>query len=136
MKKKRKCSICNTLGHNARTCPEKDKPIEQSLNVKPTSTLSEAKKKEKELGHSILAAQKKKVEREEINGLTPQKGLWVINSTSRKIAGKIVKVKRNGDIVWKSSSGASIVTNQQKIREEGYSYLTDLEPEMLKWKII
>jgi hypothetical protein len=128
---KRKCSICFTRGHNSRTCPNKNKPVAQS-----TSTFSRRKEKEKELGHKLLAEKRKKVEREEIDGLVPTAGLWVVHHKRKKIAGKIVKVKRNGDIIWRSAGGASVTTAQETLIDEGYSYITDLEPEMLRWRII
>lgn len=134
-KKKRQvtCSVCNTVGHNARGCPSKNQPI---IETKAETSFSKAKAKQKELGHKILAEKKKKVEREEIDGLAPQKGLWIVHHLRKKIAGKISKVKRNGEVVWKSALGAIISTDQQKLIKEGYSYIKDLEPEMLRWKII
>jgi len=131
--KKRRCGICGGIGHNARSCSEKDKPLVVAQSV---STQSRAKKKEKELGHKLLAEKNKKVDREEIDGLIPAKGLWIVHHPRKKIAGKIVKVKKNGDVVWRSALGASITTPQNSFKEEGYSYLIDLEPEMLLWKIV
>jgi len=133
-KRQRKCSICSTLGHNAATCPDKNKTIEEIIGTK--SSLSRAAKKEKELGHQILKDKKKKVERIEIDGLIPQKDMWLVNLKRKKIAGKICKVKRNGDIVWRSVLSATVITPQEKMIENGYSYLKDLEVEMLGWEIV
>ena len=134
--KKRKCSICSTYGHDARNCPSKNKPIEEVLGIESISSLPRAKKKEKELGYQILEEAKKKVDRVEVDGLMPQKGLWLVNFKRQKIAGKIVQVKRSGGVIWKDCLGALITTPQETLIEKEYSYLTELEPEMLSWKII
>jgi hypothetical protein len=129
--KGRKCSICNTFGHYASTCPNKDKPV-----IEAPSSFSAAKQKKKELGHQLLKEKNKKVDRVEVDGLTPQKGLWLVNFKRKKIAGKIVQVKRNGSVVWKCALGALNTTPQERLIEMEYSYIQDLEPEMLNWKII
>lgn len=136
-KKQRKCSICNTFGHNARGCPNKNKPIEETLNIDTVSISSAARKrKEKQLGRQILEEQNKKVERVEVDGQIPKRGLWLVNTEKQKVAGKISKVKRDGTVLWKDCLGAIIPTNQNTLIEQGYSYIEELEVEMLSWKIV
>jgi hypothetical protein len=124
----RRCSRCHRTDHNVRTCKVELNP-ELKLDIRPIS-------KELELGHKILAEQRKIVEREEINGVLPNAGYWIISPKRKKIAGKISSVKRNGEIVWKSSLGAVMTTKQSLFSQSDYCYVTDLEPEMLRWNII
>jgi hypothetical protein len=130
--KGRKCSICDTHGHNARTCPNKNKPIVES-SVK---TISKKKLKDKELGRKILAEKAVVEDRIEVEGLVPRKNYWLVNKDRQKIAGKILQVKKNGDILWKDIFGATQATNQKRLIDQGYSYIEDLEVEMLDWNIL
>lgn len=129
-KGKRKCSLCEQPGHNVRNCPSKPKKPEP---VKPKKA---GRKTDKEIGRAILAKEGKKEARQEIAGLKPKTGLWIINVERKKIAGRITQVKRNGDIVRKTAHGATIATPQKLLKEEGYSYVEQLEVEMLIWRIM
>lgn len=129
--KKRKpktCSRCGRIGHTAPRCSSELNP-DVEIDTKPIN-------KDRELGHKLLEKQTETVEREEIDGLVPATGLWIINHTRQKIAGKILYVKKDGRVVWKSALGATTATQQNIFKQEGYSYCKDLEPEMLSWNII
>jgi hypothetical protein len=128
LKKQRKCSRCGKLGHRASTCKTELNP-DIEIDTKPVS-------KESAAGHKLLEEQRQKVERQEINGQIPEKGLWIVSYIRQKIAGKIILIKRDGKVVWKSSIGATISTPQEWFANEGYCYIKDLEPEMLRWYVI
>jgi hypothetical protein len=129
--KKRKpktCSQCGRTGHTRQTCKTELNP---GIEI-DTSAIN----KDRELGHKLLKESKQKVEREEIDGLVPATGLWIVNHSRKKIAGKICYVKRTGEVVWKSALGATTATPQEVFKKEEYSYLENLEPEMLSWNIV
>ena len=133
----RKCSVCHKPGHNSQTCPKRLKKSINSepINVQPVISFSDAQTKKKEQAHKILKEQNKKVERQEIDGLLPATGLWIVNIKRQRIAGKITQVKRNGEVTYHTALGASVSTPQERLKEAGYSYIQDLEPEMLRWRV-
>ena len=106
-KKQRVCSTCEKPGHTAKTCP----------GIIPT-------------GHQILIDSKKKAPREEINGIKPSKGLWIINRDKKKIAGQIDFIKRNGIIVWHSTASSALVESKpETFKNSGYEYIKDVPQE-------
>ena len=133
----RKCSICHKPGHNSRTCSKRLQKSTNSepIDIQPVISFSDAQTKKKEQAHKLLQQQNQKVERQEIDGLLPAAGLWIINYKTKRIAGKITQVKRNGDVTYHTSLGASVSTKQEDLKKYGYSYIQDLEPEMLRWRI-
>lgn len=131
----RKCGVCGKKGHNARTCPRNKKVELEPIDVQPVISFSDAQAKKKEQAHKLLQQQNQKVERQEIDGLLPAAGLWIINYKTKRIAGKITQVKRNGDVTYHTSLGASVSTKQEDLKKYGYSYIQDLEPEMLRWRV-
>lgn len=131
----RKCGVCGKKGHNARTCPRNKKVELEPINVQPVISFSDAQAKKKEQAHKILKEQNQKVERQEIDGLIPVAGLWIVNIKRKRIAGKITQVKRNGEVTYHTALGASVSTAQERLKEAGYSYIQDLEPEMLRWRV-
>jgi len=118
-KNKRKCSVCNKIGHNARTCPNKNKTQE---NIP--------------MGHQILQEQKKKIQRKDIDGIIPKKGMWLINPKTKKVAGKISYINKKGEIVWEDSLGTFITSSHETISNSGYKYVDIIEPSMLRWNIV
>ena len=125
----RYCSKCKQAGHNARTCTT-------PVNANPEIIVKTSKMVE--LGHKIIEAENKVEERVEIGGILPAKGLWILNLKTKRVAGRISKVKQNGDIIYRSSLGAIMTTPQNKFIDEGYVYFEpeDLEPEMMKWEVL
>lgn len=103
-KKQRLCSKCKLSGHNSKTCKG---PIP--------------------IGHQLLIESKKKAPREEINGIKPGKGLWIINRDKKKIAGQIDFVKRNGIIVWHSTTANALVESKpETFKDSGYEYTKEI----------
>lgn len=119
----RKCGKCGGTGHNARTCK----------NNKTKDT--EKPKTYGEIGRKILAQNKQKTEKIEINGIKPQRGLWLVNKARKRVAGKIQLVRRKGVIVWKDFAGVFVNSEQQIIIDSGYSYFFVM-PKGNGWKYL
>ncbi len=64
--------------------------------------------------------------------LEPRKGLWVVSTTRKRIAGKILQVKSGGEVLYENMFGAHMESPPQKILDSGYAFV-ELEPRMLLW---
>ena len=109
------CKNCGQSGHNRATC--------------------RAGKEELPEKYKILQESRAKVERVEINGNIPQKGLWLVNPTTNRVAGKILFVKRKGQIVWSDFMAAQVESEQSTFIQSGYEYRNDL-PTGEQWKYL
>lgn len=111
---KRRCHKCGNLGHNARTCgkvPHAEAPDETTER----KTLVEK-------GREILEQEAVKAPRVPIDGTKPQKGLWLVNPTTKRCAGIIAYVRKAGDIVWRDFYGVFVESNQATVATAGYKY--------------
>jgi len=141
----RVCSICQKPNHNAATCgkPPKVKPVPNGTRKcgRCNQTGHDIRRCSVNLeeipeGHRLLLEQKQKVDRiPDKNGVEPHKGLWVVSYSRKKIAGKIIQVKKTGEIVWENMRGAYITSQPSTFKDSDYVYC-DLEPNMLKWEVI
>lgn len=113
----RKCTKCQGFGHNSRTCLGKEANERKTLLDK---------------GLEILAQQNKKAERIEVDGVTPHRGLWLVNEKKKRCAGLISIIKKSGNIVWKDFDGVLVNSTQERIISAGYKYLFD-KPEGEDW---
>jgi len=134
----RHCTKCGQPGHNARTCGQPRSTTDNDKQGRRCSVCGEYghnKATCKQFGREVLAEQTQKVDRIEVNGIVPQKGLWILSEIKKKIAGKIVQVKRDGRIVWKGINGICVTQQQEEIINNNYIY-SELEPEMLLWNVV
>ena len=138
------CSKCKQAGHNAATCgkerivkppPTFQRQCQQCLGYghKKRTCLGQAGKPDNstrkslvDIGREILAEQKKKVERIEVDGITPATGLWLVNPTRKRCAGMISRVKRTGEILWHDFYGMNAYSKQKDLINDGYKYLADM----------
>lgn len=119
----RQCGICQGFGHNARTCTG----TPQVETVKRDTLL--------EVGRQLLAQEAVKVERIEVDGVTPQRGLWLVNTEKKRCAGLISMVRKSGEIVWKDFDGTLIESAQTRLVDSGYKYLAD-KPVGSEWSYL
>lgn len=111
----RHCRKCNLSGHNSATC--KYVPCESQ----PKSL--------KEIGREILQQDSIKAPRIEIDGLTPRRGLFIINATKKRCAGKILRIKKNGNVLWQTFHGVIVESKQSVLIAEHYKYSVDIPKE-------
>lgn len=125
----RKCTNCQVAGHYAKCCPQtKKEESPKEVEVHERKTL-------KEIGREILAKEKDKTiqEREaDLLGTIPEKGKWIVQPKKKIVRGKILNIKKNGNILYMDRFGAYIETAQKIFINEKYCYV-DLEPQMLDW---
>lgn len=103
----RQCGNCGQTGHNVRTC-------------------------KKQRQEDYLSSLPQEVDREAINGVKPKRGLWIVNPERQRIAGKILYVRKSGQVVYENKLGAHVESEQDTIERSGYQYV-ELEPKMLAW---
>lgn len=91
----------------------------------------------KEEGRAILAEKRKKVARDTlaINDMLPNRGLWVANVKTRRVAGIIDIVRRNGAIVILDAIGIRVDQTSDKLRNNGYAFYRS-KPSGKSWEFL
>jgi len=78
--------------------------------------------KDKEVGRKLRADKRRKQEVKEIGGVLPARGMWLVNPKTRRVAGRILRVRKNGKIVVLSLYGSHVEHDQDAIINNGYQY--------------
>lgn len=112
----RQCRKCGNCGHNIRTCKNQAEYVPEKYRI-----LQEIKGP--------------KVDRIPVDGVIPQKGLWMVNPERNRVAGRIMYVKRNGCIVWHDFEGIFVESKQKDIVDSGYKYLSEF-PTGDEWRYL
>ena len=84
----RKCSRCEQVGHQKRTC-------QTDLDSIPE-------------GHRLRLEQRQGIRVPDKEGTNPRKSMWIVSRSRKKVAGKIVQVKKDGTVVWEDILGTYI----------------------------
>jgi len=112
-KRQNKCGKCGRLGHNIRNCTLESSEQPREDNFRKTL---------KDIGREILEQQQKKIGKIDIDGVQPKKGLWVVNPLTKRVAGKISRIKKNGLLVIDKGKDCTFNTTQEAIIRSGYKY--------------
>jgi len=107
----RACGNCGLPGHNRATCASESSEYRETL---------------KDQGRRILASERRAVDSVDVQGVTPRKGLWLLNTLRNRIAGQILDVKTNGQILWEDFAGVQVETEQNRLIDSGYQYADDI----------
>lgn len=57
-----------------------------------------------------------------IDGVRPRKGLWIVHPGRGRVYGRIVRVKRDGTVVWVGEHKVPVRTRPATLINDGYAY--------------
>lgn len=117
----RHCKTCGNSGHNSRTCGrvKTENPVETTQPQPETPTEALVANLD---GHRTIAQYAE-----------PKRGLWVVNPSRKRVAGKILYVKAdNKTFVYVDGYTAHHESIVDKVQAAGYQFV-ELEPFMLYW---
>jgi hypothetical protein len=84
-------------------------------------------------GREIRERESAKIPRQAIDGVVPKRGLWLVNTNRRRVAGVISHIRKTGAVVWRDHEGVFVDSSQESIMRSGYKYLADLSQEKEGW---
>lgn len=96
--------------------------------------LHKKKHKEKITVDPIIIVPVEEVKEEKIT-FKPVLNKWIINPDKQVLAGKIREVRKDNTILWEDSAKTLIESKVETFINENYQCV-ELEPEMLRWKIL
>lgn len=77
----------------------------------------------KQRGRALLEAEQVNARNDAtLSGVRPRKGLWLVHPGRNKLYGKILRVRRNGDVVWWGRGGVPVTTHSETLINGGYEY--------------
>lgn len=57
-----------------------------------------------------------------INGIRPRRGMWLVHRAKGRTYGRIIRVTRDGDVIWLGVHGAHVLTTYRNIHKCGCEY--------------